>query len=199
MPHISADVITWENNRNVHWISIQAQWLCKGVSWPGGGCEGGHSARQVTQDNALQLKTFMWHFIPYCAPAIPRPCSLASFRPTWSSTSPSTSYSHPNQLCHKHYHYDVNHFCTSSPPATLVAFFTSLLSVQNLFILQSSARVLTPFSCGIQYQTSPFMDYIWNSKFIIHWSSDCEYLAGATTWVFTSHTASGIYLTLPKW
>ena len=62
--------------------SIQAQWLCKGVSQLGDGYGGAHSARQVTQYNALQYKVFMWHLVPSCAPATPRPCSLASFRPT---------------------------------------------------------------------------------------------------------------------
>lgn len=99
-----------------------------------------------------------------------------------------------SSLCHKHYHHDINHFCAFSPPATLDAFFSSLLSVQTLFILQSSVGVLTPSLCGIRYQTSPLMNYIWNSKFIVQWSSDCEHLAGATAWIFTSHPASGIHL-----
>lgn len=104
-----------ESNRSVRWISIQAQWLCKGVSRPGGGCGGASSSAQVIQDNVLQLRIFTWHPLLSHAPATSRPYSLAPFRPTCSPTiSNTSSVISISSLYHKHSHHDLNHFCAFS-------------------------------------------------------------------------------------
>lgn len=117
LPHTSEDLLIWKFNRNVRWVSIQPQRLCKEQESRSKEVKKGPFC-QISQPHSLQLKSKGALFLLVlllCQVLFPYPLQgqPALYHPPVPPAVILVS-----SLSHKYSHHDVNHFC---------AFFSLLL------------------------------------------------------------------------